>query len=169
MHATAQRSTTANPCDAATYYSPGHGVAAFLGQPLCHAVPFEPCAVGLNCFTLVTVCFNRDFSKPLMPPNNACLLLSILSISRHCRERSLPHHANANCHNWNRTSQNIYATQHDSLLLAREKDKDGGQGACEDPTTKRWDKKLCHSLTLTKPQGCQAYVPLRKVCGCKQR
>lgn len=53
----------------------------------CHAVPLEPCAVGLNCFTLVTVCFNRDFSKPLMPPNNACLLLSIL---RHCRKRSSP-------------------------------------------------------------------------------
>lgn len=35
-----------------------------------------PCAVGLNCFTLVTVCFNRDFSKPLMLPNTACLSLS---------------------------------------------------------------------------------------------
>lgn len=49
------------------------------------AMPGEPCAVGLNCFTLVTVCFNRDFSKPLMPPNNACLLL--LSIETLQRKR----------------------------------------------------------------------------------
>lgn len=69
------------------------------GLSLCHAVPLEPCAVGLNCFTLVTVCFNRDFSKPLMPPNNACLLLSILG---HCRKRS----ALAQC-KWHNTTNKL--------------------------------------------------------------
>lgn len=73
--------------DAKSYCGVKGIAAVFLGLSLCHAVPFEPCAVGLNCFTLVTVCFNRDFSKPLMPPNNACLLLSILG---RCRKRSPP-------------------------------------------------------------------------------